>query len=81
MSDCPVYDPRGPRMVHVRADELNELRKALEARPCPDGGACHHSCAGPCFRVQSCGPLSGVYPDDEWPPRVVEAHAGEWRAV
>lgn len=36
---------------------------------CPDGGTCHHQC-GPdqiCFRVACCEPLSGVYPNDEWP--------------
>lgn len=50
----------------------------LMGRPrCPDGGACHHSCRpGPCFRVQSCGPLSVAgFPEDAWPPIVVELHA------
>lgn len=47
-----------------------------DARPvlmvCPDGGACHHECAPvSCFRVSSCGPLSGVYPGDRWPASVV----------
>lgn len=45
-------------------------------RRCPDGGACHHKCdsvgglgqpAGYCYRVECCGPLSGVFPNDEWP--------------
>jgi hypothetical protein len=37
---------------------------------CPDGGTCHHVCAisERCWRVRNAGPLSGVYPDDEWPP-------------
>lgn len=42
-----------------------------EERWCPDGGKCHHKCApAECFRVQCCGPLSGVYPNDEWPDDV-----------
>ena len=42
--------------------------------PCPDGGVCGHSCQQVCFRVRSCGPLSGVYPDDQWPSQIREAH-------
>jgi hypothetical protein len=34
---------------------------------CPDGATCHHRCLDACFRVDSCGPLSGVYPEDRWP--------------
>lgn len=43
---------------------------------CPDDGACHHECgiADPCFRVRTCEPLSGVYPDDRWPDEVVSEH-------
>lgn len=45
-------------------------------RKCPDDGTCHHDCGvGPCFRVQTCGPLSGVYPRDEWPASVLAANA------
>lgn len=41
-------------------------------RTCHDGGTCHHGCAdGPCFRVLTCGPLSGVYPEDRWPVEVL----------
>ena len=48
----------------------------MSAGDCPDYGACHHDCGdGPCFRVQYCGPLSGVYPDDEWPVDVKMRHA------
>lgn len=37
-------------------------------RYCPDGGKCHHQCEGAyCFRVSCCGPLSGLYENDEWP--------------
>lgn len=36
-------------------------------KQCPDGAVCNHDCESRCFRVDNCGPLSGVYPDDEWP--------------
>jgi len=46
---------------------------------CPDGGTCHHICeTGRCWRVAAhCGPLSGVYPGDEWPKRVLREHSDE----
>lgn len=44
-------------------------------RSCPDEGTCHHDCATGCFRVTTCGPLSGVYPNDRWPEEIVHAHA------
>lgn len=48
---------------------------------CPDGGACNHECIQACYRVLTCGPLSGVYPGDQWPDEVVAiAGAGENRA-
>jgi hypothetical protein len=44
--------------------------------PCPDGGACHHGCIEqqdwPCYRVLTCGPLSGVMPGDQWPKEVLQ---------
>lgn len=39
---------------------------------CPDGGSCHHECQAACLRVLLCGPLSGVFPEDEWPPGMRE---------
>jgi len=48
-------------------DALNE-----DNRRCPDGGACHHSCTDKCYRVECCGPLSGVFPNDEWPDALTE---------
>lgn len=47
-------------------------RAPVPKMQCPDGGTCHHQCGipafhGRCFRVESCGPLSGVYPNDDWP--------------
>jgi hypothetical protein len=45
---------------------------ARQDRRCPDGGSCHHSCEGQCFRVRNCGPLSGVYRGDKWPTGLEE---------
>lgn len=43
-----------------------------DAPRCPDDGTCHHRCDTPaCFRVQYCGPLSGVYFDNQWPATVL----------
>jgi len=40
----------------------------MSQRTCPDQGTCHHECgADQCFRVQCCGPLSGVFPGNRWP--------------
>ncbi len=36
-------------------------------RRCPDGGRSHHHCTGDCWRRKNVGPLSGVFPNDEWP--------------
>jgi hypothetical protein len=47
---------------------------AWSGNGCPDGGACHHVCTSGCFRVRKCGPISGVYENDEWPPEIVLAH-------
>jgi len=44
-----------------------------ERKKCPDGGKCHHNCDSACFRVLSCGPLSGVYEGDTWPTEIVGA--------
>lgn len=52
-----------------------------DRRACLDQGACHHDCADKaCFRVACCGPLSGVFPGDEWPDEVREQH-GQKRAA
>ena len=40
---------------------------ASEGPACPDGGKCHHACTDGCFRVECCEPLSGVFPDNQWP--------------
>ena len=54
---------------------------------CPDDGTCHHRCPMdrrtsklehpdglPCWRVLNAGPLSGVFPGDEWPEATREYH-------
>lgn len=41
---------------------------------CPDEGRCHHGCGKRCWRVSTCGPLSGVFPDDQWPAEVEAKH-------
>lgn len=50
---------------------------------CPDGGACHHRCVRdgrdptkgrPCWRVRTCGPLSNVFPGDDWPEETKRSH-------
>lgn len=51
---------------------------------CPDGGKCHHGCSEICWRVGCCGPLSGVFPGDEWPEEIQKAHSerdARWKAV
>jgi len=48
----------------------------LGRRSCPDFGTCHHVCLGACFRVLSCGPLSGIFPNDEWPAEVIHDNRG-----
>lgn len=43
---------------------------------CPDDGACHHKCdGGSCFRVRTCEPLSGAFPDDRWPADLLMRNA------
>lgn len=64
--------------VYTRDDfgcVLHEPRGDPVPGACPDGGTCHHACTRSCFRVDWSGPLSGVYPNDEWPADVVAANA------
>lgn len=45
--------------------------------PCPDGGVCHHECAvAACFRVRYCGPLSGIFPENQWPEETTGQYGG-----
>lgn len=52
----------------LHAGDVLTVRDDTPPRECPDNGWCHHSCEPWfCFRVNCCGPLSDVYPNDEWP--------------
>jgi hypothetical protein len=59
------YDPDGGWTAQEWWDALGYSGPRRSG--CPDGGACHHQCLARCFRVQYCGPLSGIYPNDLWP--------------
>ena len=66
------------------SEAVDAARDAVALR-CPDDGACHHECPSlaQCFRVLCCGPLSGVYPNDEWSPDIRAAampDAASWSA-
>lgn len=76
----PTPAPAPARPVVVKAPVGD--RRAT----CPDGGACHHSCAlsrevtipqqsSACWRVRNAGPLSGMFEGDRW-PRAVKAKHG-----
>jgi len=74
-----VLGGRYGESVRLKAtDEDDEDEVVLRAK-CPDDGTCHHDCdaEGPCWRVLACGPLSGVYPGDEWPIEITMAHRYE----
>ena len=46
----------------------------VAGRGCPDGAKCHHLCGQTCWRVVTCGPLSGAFPDNMWPANVIAAN-------
>ncbi|QWY81954.1 hypothetical protein SEA_SICARIUS2_49 [Arthrobacter phage Sicarius2] len=46
-----------------------------EQKSCPDDGRCWHECVDRCFRVNNCGPLSGVFDGNEWPDDIKTQHA------
>lgn len=61
----------GDPVDFVDVKRLREIADRIDDRRCPDGGKCHHACdPDVCFRVASCGPLSGVYPRDTWPKAI-----------
>jgi hypothetical protein len=71
----------GRKWVHVKLDrgtnwvvQLLPVHLTVIGMTCPDGGRCHHDCTTGCFRVNSAGPLSDIYPNDQWPAEVVAAH-------
>jgi hypothetical protein len=54
------------RQTLVAAEDDSEWKR------CPDDGRCWHDCKDKeCFRVHCCGPLSGIYPDNQWPEHIV----------
>lgn len=63
------YGPGGRGRAQAALRRIYEAEENAPRTICPDGGTCHHTCAidALCFRVETCGPLSGVYPNDEWP--------------
>jgi hypothetical protein len=70
------YGPLGVAIVAATLTDPAVLVQVLgesdpRARRCPDGGACHHSCAAGCYRVRVAGPLTGAFPGDKWPAQVV----------
>jgi hypothetical protein len=74
MSSGPMSEPY--RLTHEEfGSHGGERVPDREAEGCPDGGTCHHGCTTGCFRVSWAGPLSGVYPGDEWPADVRAAEA------
>ena len=62
---------RGAPKVRTDAGDVRYFPGAWVAeitRDCPDGGTCHHECGlARCWRVDTCEPLSGVYPGNQWP--------------
>jgi hypothetical protein len=77
--DCLVdlgpAEPDAYRPVLVEAQVATELMTYLQGR-CPDKGTCHHACSSRvCWRVLNTSPLSGVFPDDAWPPGCLGAAA------
>lgn len=49
------------------------MSEQTAANRCPDMEVCRHGCRWSCFRVRWCSPLSGMFPNDEWPKTMVEA--------
>ena len=56
---------------HNRCDCAHIVTRIEFEHLCPDAGRCTHEpyCdrAGACYRTSCCGPLSGVFPNNEWP--------------
>jgi hypothetical protein len=66
----PEYRARIARLI---AEADAQLAGQADGR-CPDGATCHHGCSRGCFRVRYAGPLTGVYPGDDWPDEIKAAH-------
>jgi hypothetical protein len=72
-----IYD-HGMGLPRSREDVQQAFDRSLyESSMCPDGARCHRSCgtlATSCYRVRTCGPMSGRFPNDEWPPEIAARH-------
>jgi hypothetical protein len=70
-----IYD-HGMGLPRSREDVRQAFDRALyESNTCPDRARCHHRCPlNACYRVRTCGPVSGVFPRDEWPPEIAARH-------
>ena len=55
----------GHHLVYVE-----KIKSFTRPQECPDGGKCNHKCEDRCWRVDNAGPLSGVFPNDDWPAEV-----------
>jgi hypothetical protein len=73
---CQYGEGRCPDCQRTNTTARWQKNAAMIGGPCPDGGACHHGCIEqqdwPCYRVLTCGPLSGVMPNDRWPKEVLQ---------
>jgi hypothetical protein len=69
MRTDPEYAAHIDRLVAEADAEI-----AAGPRGCPDGAICHHGCSYGCFRVAAAGPLTGVYPGDDWPHAIWKTH-------
>lgn len=75
-NETPPLSARPLTDVEAQQAYAEEVRARTELPGCPDGGTCHHACGtGACFRVLNAGPLSGVFPTDQWPMNVYSEHA------
>jgi len=69
-------DPMDAQLLRncLNTELLEESSDAGKRKKCPDGGTCHHECKDKCWRVSYCGPLSGVFPNDDWPSDIKIEH-------
>lgn len=76
--DKPCWCGWKPREDFPKFEHTGETVTTEQAVRCPDGGKCNSRRAcpagGPCTRVLSCGPLSGVYPGNRWPDALRQEH-------
>jgi len=75
---CPQCNGLMQKKINLNKHQFlgcNNFPTCKGSRPlCPDEGTCHHDCVKKCFRVGSCEPLSGVFPNDQWPVHIKKRH-------